>query len=325
MATGFIVSRTLPHFRALFHRAGRSTILTQTREKKRWMKSYMMLMERKKKLEGLPPPKPRSQQPNWDYHAEVQAFANRLQEEFTLEHLKTAFVNPCYICSEEATRRELGFDKATAVLNLKDNQELSEQGSEFVYGYLASCLQAAHPDLPAVGVNAIVEYLTGPDVICHVAKHLAVDDLTLSGEFPVPNEVLRKTFLAVVGALIQSSGVQRSAVFVRDFLITELIGKDLFELWPVSNPMGLLVDELKKRSLPLPEARLIRHAGASTVLPLYFVGLYSDKKLIAEGPGETILAAEDEAARVALRKIYGYTENRRPLEFKSKQGLGCSS
>ncbi|XP_028650473.1 39S ribosomal protein L44, mitochondrial [Erpetoichthys calabaricus] len=325
MATGFIVSRTLPHFRALFHRAGRSAILTQTREKKRWMKSYMMLMERKRKLEGPPPPMPRSQQPNWDYHAEVQAFANRLQEEFTLEHLKTALVNPCYISSEEATRHELGFDKATAVLNLKDNQELSEQGSEFVHGYLASCLQAAHPDLPAVGVNAICEYLTGPDVVCHVAKHLAVDDLTLSAEFPVPNEVLRKTFFAVVGALLQSSGAQRSAVFVRDFLITELIGKDLFELWPVSNPMGLLVDELKKRSLPLPEARLTRHAGASTVLPLYFVGLYSDKKLIAEGPGETILAAEDEAARVALRKIYGYTENRRPLEFKSKQELGYSS
>ena len=41
----------------------------------------------------------------------------------------------------------------------------------------------------------------------------------------------------------------------------------------------------------------------------------SDKKLIAEGPGETVLVAEEEAARVALRKLYGFTENRRPWDY----------
>ena len=45
-------------------------------------------------------------------------------------------------------------------------------------------------------------------------------------------------------------------------------------MWSVVNPMGLLVEELSKRSVPLPEPRLTRSAGASTVLPLYFVGLY---------------------------------------------------
>lgn len=50
----------------------------------------------------------------------------------------------------------------------------------------------------------------------------------------------------------------------------------------------------------------------------------SDKKIIAEGPGETLLAAEEEAARVALRKLYGYTENRRPWDYsKPKQGLAA--
>lgn len=50
--------------------------------------------------------------------------------------------------------------------------------------------------------------------------------------------------------------------------------------------------------------------------------LSSDKKLIAEGPGETILVAEEEAARVALRKLYGFTENRRPWDYsKPKENL----
>lgn len=61
---------------------------------------------------------------------------------------------------------------------------------------------------------------------------------------------------------------------LQDFLVTQLIGKDLFDMWTVANPMGLLVEELTKRKVPLPEPRLIRAAGASTVLPLYFVGLY---------------------------------------------------
>lgn len=57
-------------------------------------------------------------------------------------------------------------------------------------------------------------------------------------------------------------------------MVSQLIGKDLFDLWTVVNPMGLLVEELAKRNLSAPEPRLIRSAGASTVLPLYFVGLY---------------------------------------------------
>lgn len=46
---------------------------------------------------------------------------------------------------------------------------------------------------------------------------------------------------------------------------------------------------------------------------------FSDKKILAQGPGETLVAAEEEAARVALRKLYGYTENRTPFDFSQKQ------
>lgn len=49
------------------------------------------------------------------------------------------------------------------------------------------------------------------------------------------------------------------------------------------------------------------------------VCVLSDKKLLSEAPGETVLAAEEEAARVALRKLYGYTENRRPCDFSAAE------
>lgn len=56
--------------------------------------------------------------------------------------------------------------------------------------------------------------------------------------------------------------------------MTQLIGKDLFDVWKVVNPMGLLEEELTRKGVALPEARLIQSAGANTVLPLHFVGLY---------------------------------------------------
>ncbi|CAI9165196.1 unnamed protein product [Rangifer tarandus platyrhynchus] len=262
-----------------------------------------------------PPPVRRSEKPNWDYHAEIQAFGPRLQETFSLDLLKTAFVNSCYIKSEEAKRQKLGIEKEAVLLNLKDNQELSEQGASFSQTCLTQFFEDAFPDLPTEGTRSLVDYLTSEDVVCHVARNLAVEQLTLSADFPVPPAVLRQTFFAVIGALLQSSGPERTALFIRDFLITQMTGKELFEIWKIINPMGLLVQELKKRNISVPESRLTRQSGSTTALPVYFVGLYCDKKLIAEGPGETVLVAEEEAARVALRKLYGFTENRRPWDY----------
>ncbi|KAI3354395.1 hypothetical protein L3Q82_018916 [Scortum barcoo] len=260
-----------------------------------------------------------SQQPHWDDHAEVQAFSCRLHENFSLELLKRAFINPCYLQAEQERRQSLGVDPETTALVLKDNVQLSEKGLGFTTSFLTDWCRASFPNLPIEGVESIVGHLSGSEVVAYVARNLGIEDLAMSAEFPVPDDVLYSTFMAVVGALQESSGAERTGFFLRDFLITQLIGKDLFDMWTVVNPMGLLVEELTKRNVSLPEPRLIRSAGASTVLPLYFVGLYSEKKLLAQGPGETLATAEEEAARVALRKLYGYTESHRPFDFSPSQ------
>lgn len=51
-------------------------------------------------------------------------------------------------------------------------------------------------------------------------------------------------------------------------------GKELFEIWKIINPMGLLVQELKKKEYFSSESRLTRQSGSTTALPVYFVGLY---------------------------------------------------
>ncbi|XP_017279442.1 39S ribosomal protein L44, mitochondrial [Kryptolebias marmoratus] len=319
MSAGYMFSRGVLTFGIHRQLVCRGVTLSQVRGKKRWMKTYMFLMAKKLKLEGPPPPKPRSQHPNWDYRAEVQAFSTRLHENFSLELLKTAFVNPCYVRAEQEKREELGVDSETTALVLQDNVQLRQKGAEFTERFLTDWCRASFPNLPDEGIEAVVGHLASPAVVTHTARNLGIEDLTMSAEFPIPDEVLHSTFMAVIGALQESSGAERTGFFLRDFLVTQLIGKDLFDMWTVVNPMGLLVEEMTKRNIPLPEPRLIRAAGASTVLPLYFVGLYSDKKLLAQGPGETLIGAEEEAARVALRKLYGYTENRKPFDFSPQQ------
>ncbi|NXH12194.1 RM44 protein, partial [Bucco capensis] len=289
------------------------------RQKKRWLRAYL----EQQRLQETP--RRRSEKPNWDYHAEIQAFCHRLHESFNVALLKTAFTNCCYIESEEARRRQLGLDTQAAALSLQENSRLAEQGSTFSRSYLTQCFEGAYPELPAAAVAALVDFLTSQQLVSYVAQNLSIQDLTLCREFPVPPDVLQRTFFAVIGALLESSGPERTEIFVRDFFVPELIGKDLFEIWEVVNPMGLLVEELTKRNICPPEPRITRQLGVSTVLPLYFVGLYCDKKIIAEGPGETVLAAEEEAARVALRKLYGYTENRRPWDYSSPRAARAAA
>ncbi|CAL9684772.1 unnamed protein product [Knipowitschia caucasica] len=319
MATGFLLNRGALTLGIHCQHVCRNVTVTQVREKKRWMKAYTYLMAKKLKLEGPPPPKPRSQKPNWDYHAEIQAFQNRLHETFSMELLKRAFVNPCYLKAECERRQELGVDSELTALALKDNLELCDRGEEITRTFVADWCRASFPSLPDDGVQSVVEYLAGKSTISYVAKNLGIEDLTMSADFPIPEEVLYSTFMAVIGALQESSGAERAGFFLRDFLVTQMIGKDLFDVWTVVNPMGLLVEELKNKDIPLPEPRLIRSAGASTVLPLYFVGLYSEKKLLAQAPGESLAAAEEEAARVALRHMYGFNENRKPIQFSPQQ------
>lgn len=158
---------------------------------------------------------PSSEKPNWDYHAEVEAFSTRLQENFQLERLKTAFVNPCYVRVEQERRSALGLDSETAALVLRDNTELHTRGEAFIQGFLSDWCRASFPSLPPEGAAAVVEHLMGSETICHVAQNLGVDELTMSAEFPVPDKILYETFCAVVAALEESSGPQRAGLFLR--------------------------------------------------------------------------------------------------------------
>ncbi|XP_070571856.1 large ribosomal subunit protein mL44-like [Ptychodera flava] len=273
-------------------------------EKYTW---YLEKMRRKHERKfGPPPPVPRSEHIElpWDYNSELYGFGKRLGEDFNEHTLRVAFTHKEFVQQEAEKRRELGMESSQTELNLQDNEELAEIGQDFASEYIKSYLRLVYPNFPDEGVKSVSDHLTGVELTSHIGSNLGAEDLIQYPIYPYPREVVQKTLHAVVGALLEQ-GADRAGLFVRDMFLPQLIGKDINDLWKIEDPMTILVNILEQRGQGLPEARMIRQTGSSTLVGMYMVGIYSDKKLLGFAPGESVLEAEDQATRVALKNIFG--------------------
>lgn len=217
----------------------------------------------------------------WNYRAELFAFGKRLQEEFDMSLLNTAFTQQSYIAKEEAKQRELGIEEAD--IQMAHNLDLSKRGADIAKEYVEAFLKYSLPKVPFEGQKSIASFLLNTEMLSNVAFNLGMKDLLLDAEYPPSNESMAQSLLAVIGALEQSTGVERAFLFVRDFICTQLNQKDTLDLWPIENPNELLKKVCKENKLAVPEPRLLGDCGKNTVLAAYHVGLYSDKKLIGKG------------------------------------------
>lgn len=105
----------------------------------------------------------------------------------------------------------------------------------------------------------------------------------LCQEYPPTQQTLANTFLALVAALSESVDEIHAGKFVRDFLIATLADKDLSELWSPEKPLELLNEILVRDGREPIEPRLIGQSGITSLIPVYKVGLYSNKEFISSG------------------------------------------
>ena len=56
--------------------------------------------------------------------------------------------------------------------------------------------------------------------------------------------------------------------------------------------------------------------GQDTILACYHIGVYCDKELIGQSPGETVEIAKNMAARDALRKLFCFEDCSTPIPFQ---------
>jgi large subunit ribosomal protein L44 len=273
---------------------------------------------RKRKEYGPDPPTPRSSFLEWNYSAELYAFQRRVGETFEDDTLRTALTHKSYLEAEERKRREMGVPIQEAPLDLKENTALISKGADLMRRYTEGFLRYAFPYLPEEGVKAICGHLMSDQVLTVVASGLGIKDLVLCEEFPPTERTLAESVKAVVGALLQNQDAARAQLFVQDFVLTQLIGADVNDIWEIVNPMGVLAAILEREGRGAPEPRLIRESGRTTIEAVYVVGIYSDKKFLGSGPGETLDTAEEMAARDALKRMFRTTDKQTPLPFGSE-------
>ncbi|XP_045172029.2 39S ribosomal protein L44, mitochondrial-like [Mercenaria mercenaria] len=251
----------------------------------------------------------------WSHDSEIYAFSQRLGEKFDEKLLKQAFVQSSYVEQEIEKQKDLGLD---VEVDIEDNFELAQKGHLLASRFIKAYLRYSFPQLFEEGICAIHDYLMSDETLLHVGSNLGLRELMQTAEYPPEDHNYITTLLAVIGALLESQGEHAAEMFVLDFIVPQLVGRDINELWNLNNPMGLLAAMLKEAGRGEPEPRLLWSACRNTLMPLHHVGIYSDKKLIGKSPGETMVIAEELAAREALKSLMKTEDSRAPLVFGDK-------
>ncbi|KAK9511963.1 hypothetical protein O3M35_000517 [Rhynocoris fuscipes] len=279
----------------------------------RWVRPTLQQLYHKKKKMGPFEPNPRSEYLEWNYESELYSFGKRIGEEFHSSLLKNALIEKSYIVKEEERQRAVGIEPDSSV---KDNSNMAVDGEKIISSYVTQYLETTLPCLPKKYIRNLKEYLLSEEILARVSKGIGIDDIVLCADYPVTNCTLARTLKSVVQALALSSGIERANGFVRDLIIVELVGKDLTEFCTPENPLDTLQTLLKEIGAEPAEPRLITEAGRNTLLASYQVGIYSDKKMIGRGFGESISTAVDMAACDSLWRKWGINSQRRPFPFK---------
>ncbi|CAH0548970.1 unnamed protein product [Brassicogethes aeneus] len=272
--------------------------VTGQRNIKRWVAPTLRVIAKRREKIGPEPLKPRSTYLEWNYEAEIFAFGNRLGEKFDRSLLLRALTQREYANLKEIEAQKEG---NVAVKN-EHNHELIAEGFKIISDVIYNEYKNHYPEEI---VNAVHKFLTTDEMLGLVGKHIGLSDIILTNEFPVETHTLSKTFKAVVAALKLSQDTQRAELFVKDILLCQMNGKDVYDIWNPERPFEYLTDLLKQKGISDIEPRLCNESAKNTILASYQVGLYNNKKLLGLGWGESIAIAKDTAAIDAIQRIYG--------------------
>ncbi|CAF4066593.1 unnamed protein product [Adineta steineri] len=292
--------------------------------KDRWRYLYKTDLYKRRIEAGPEPERFRSALINWNYDAELHACTHRFGEKINIESLRHAMTDSSFLNQIVKQRTEAGLaaNDQTA-LSFTHNEELAKRGEQIAEDFLRRALQYWYPKFPQEGIDTITKFLLSESTIADISSGLGFKTL-IRCDVPSPHStMLKKAFLAFIGAIDENNDRHRAELFVADFILTHLVGKDINEIWHIKNPMGLLTKVLEENGQQAPESRLIWATGVSSVLSTYVVGIYSNKEFLGKSAGATISIAEEMAARDALRRLFETDEQRAPIPFDKlyKKGL----
>jgi len=286
------------------------------REIKRHVSPVLIELTRRKKREENPIVNPRNNYIEWNRSAELYAFNQRLSEKFDMDLLEQAFTHRSYVIQEEEKQKKVGIEDPQ--LDIVDNRELIDEGKQMIPLMIENYLSQALPLAPQECIYALKQYLLSEKILAETSSGIGTTDLVLSIDFPVEEETLANTFYALTSALNRSVDLEHASKFVRDILIARLVDKDLMEIWCPDDAFEILNDILDREHRELAEPRIIAQTGVNTLIPVYRIGIYSNRELLGTGFGETIEEAQHVAALNALMNMFGLLDSSSPIRCDIK-------
>ncbi|XP_075252951.1 large ribosomal subunit protein mL44-like [Convolutriloba macropyga] len=269
-------------------------------------------IEHEQFVEGPPPSWPRCFFPNWNHFSELRAFAFRINEPMNVGFLRNAFVDESFhlIPPEELRIRKL------TSLPESDNNLLFLAGRDRVYEITKMFLLEFYPTLPQEAIKAVCENLASETNLSHVGRHLGIEDLIIGAGYPYTDTVIYRAVCALIETIAKQRSSKNAAQFIHDFICTQLITKDLFQIWRPLNPETILNEILKSNNAGPIECRLIYEASTQSVLPVFTVGVFSNKQILAAGSGNSIVEAQKDAYLNSIKFVLNLNwETYKPVSF----------
>uniref|UniRef100_A0A914YZ07 Large ribosomal subunit protein mL44 n=1 Tax=Panagrolaimus superbus TaxID=310955 RepID=A0A914YZ07_9BILA len=273
--------------------------------RKRWQQNYLKDLYHRRIIAGAEPITHRAFLPNWNYGSELFAFRHRLHgEDKENEHFIKALTNPSFF-----TRKDVADDASYAQPSLEkeiesreDNIQLAKEGDELLYNIVTGYFSLQFPNAPAEFIEAVTNSLINDDVLADAATSLGMQHLVRTGEFPPNTSTLAESFKACLVIL----SPERRQQTILETIISKAVSLPLEDVLPFRNPLQIVTEYAKKYlKAESVEPRLMHKSGVNSAVPLFYIGIFADQKLIGECAGESLSTAVDLALQASLLRLWG--------------------
>jgi len=283
-----------------------------------WERNYLKDLYHRRQLIGADPVISRSAYPNWNYPSEISALKHRIgSPEYDTRLLVQALTNPSFyeradILSDASIPHPSREDEIEGTTS---NSDFVDKGEHRILWQLSSILRHRWPKAPEEFIQAVVQKLTDPALLVTAAERLGLHQLIRTAEFPPTPETNVDALKALVGAL----NAGRVHSFVCDFILPAISDLVLEDTLPFREPLPILEDYLKAQGKSEIEPRILHSSGLDSFMPLYVVGIFADKKLVGQSPGERLSIAVDLAAQDGLLKTWNVRWNEQSFNFNNSE------
>ncbi|XP_046841569.1 39S ribosomal protein L44, mitochondrial-like [Xenia sp. Carnegie-2017] len=235
-----------------------------------------------------------------NYEKEFKAFVHRFSLDPDNPLLWEAFIHQTSQCDDNS---------------IEHNGKLAVLGFNITSQIIISYLFFSYPNLPSHGLRSLQEHLLQQKTLADVAQSLSIHELikteidfnsdeTISSQHGFSREdIIADSFLALIAAIHLHEGETQSSSFVRDFLISQLYGKELESVVKFKNPELSLTSLLQEQQREKPVARLMYSSYRYTEMPVYVVGIFSSDSMLAQVASPILEKAKYEAFCSALTNV----------------------